>query len=163
MSAPRVWVMRRLYQLAYHVLQFVSFFRRSDGRGVKCVLIHTSRVLLVRHTYGLREIWYLPGGGVRRSETPAEAAVREISEELGLRELPLRELSTVSLRVIRKPVALTGMYAALEDPAVYPDPVEIARAQWFALEDLPRTLGAEVMPLIGMYEKQFGAQRADGT
>jgi len=157
MSVPRVWAMRRIYQLAYHALQVLSIFRRGDGRGVKCVLVNSGRVLLVRHTYGSREVWYLPGGGVHRSETPHEAAVREISEELGLRDLSMRELTTVSLRVIRKPVELTGMYATLDQPTVHPDPVEIAQASWFELDCLPRALGPEVMPLIDMFRQQTKA------
>jgi 8-oxo-dGTP pyrophosphatase MutT (NUDIX family) len=42
------------------------------------------RIILVRHRYmqGL----HLPGGGVSSGEPPAEAIIRELSEELGLTE-----------------------------------------------------------------------------
>lgn len=154
MSTPRVRVMRLLYRIAYWALQLTAIVRPSGGRGVKCVLTHSGRVLLVRHTYGSREVWHLPGGGVHRSETPAAAGAREIREELGLSDLALRELSTVSLRVIRKPVQLTCMHASLEDPTVYPDPVEIAQACWFELDRLPRALGPEVRHLIYLLREQ---------
>ena len=42
-----------------------------------------SALLLVRSSY--RRGWHLPGGGVRRSETPETAAQRELAEEIGLR------------------------------------------------------------------------------
>jgi 8-oxo-dGTP pyrophosphatase MutT (NUDIX family) len=40
------------------------------------------RVLLVDPTY--KDFWNLPGGGVDAGETPYEACVREVREELGL-------------------------------------------------------------------------------
>ena len=47
----------------------------------------TGRVLLVRASSGSQHPgrWFLPGGGVEHGEHPADAAVREIEEETGLR------------------------------------------------------------------------------
>src|SRR5687767_3727656 len=45
------------------------------------VIVRRSRVLLVR----TRHRWQLPGGTLRRRETPREAALREVEEETGLR------------------------------------------------------------------------------
>ena len=40
-------------------------------------------VLLVRHTYGDRSLWSLPGGGFNRENEPADVAIRrELMEEL---------------------------------------------------------------------------------
>ncbi len=41
------------------------------------------RVLLIRNRFGSRR-WTLPGGGIKRSESPKQAAIREVREELGL-------------------------------------------------------------------------------
>jgi len=40
------------------------------------------RIVLVRHSY--RPGWYFPGGGVAPGEPPADCAIRELREEIGL-------------------------------------------------------------------------------
>lgn len=47
-----------------------------------CVFDQDGRVLLVRHVDN--GMWAPPGGGVDPDEAPADAAVREVREELGL-------------------------------------------------------------------------------
>jgi ADP-ribose pyrophosphatase YjhB (NUDIX family) len=151
MSSLRVRALRRLYRVAWRALQLRSVLLPGRGRGVKCVLTHRGRVLLVRHTYGQRRTWYLPGGAVHRGEAPAHAAAREMQEELGLHELQLRELATQDLRLERISVRLTCLHAELTDPRVRVDPVEIAEVGWFALDDLPTPRGSEVGLLLMLY------------
>jgi 8-oxo-dGTP pyrophosphatase MutT (NUDIX family) len=143
-------MMRRLYRVAWRGVQLRSMLGHR-GNGVKCLLTHGGEVLMVRHTYGRRDVWYLPGGGVRRRELPIEAAAREIEEELGLRDLRFSVLATFHTRLERIDVRLTCAHAEVDDPArVLPDPVEIADFGWFAREHLPLRLGSEERYLIGM-------------
>jgi len=44
-------------------------------------MVKGGRILLVRQTD--REIFVLPGGGIEAGETPAQAAAREVMEEVG--------------------------------------------------------------------------------
>ena len=55
-------------------------------------LIHNDTILMVRHVEPSRSYWTLPGGGLEPEETPAEAAVREVWEETGLRVHAIRLL-----------------------------------------------------------------------
>ena len=49
------------------------------------VIIHDQQLLLIeRHRTGQAVYYVLPGGGVEPGETPAQAAVREVKEELGV-------------------------------------------------------------------------------
>jgi NAD+ diphosphatase len=150
MEALRIAGMRGLYRLAYRLMQVRTILLRRPGRGVKCLLTHGDELLLVRHTYGPRGTWQLPGGLARRGEQPVLTASREMGEELGLRDLRLRELRTLEMRLEHMVVHLTAVHAELAGPTVAPNPVEIADARWFALDDLPAPLGVEVEPLLDL-------------
>ena len=50
-----------------------------------------NRILLVEPTY--KDYWELPGGVVDADESPYDAAVRELNEELGLSSTPRRLLA----------------------------------------------------------------------
>jgi 8-oxo-dGTP pyrophosphatase MutT (NUDIX family) len=148
---PRVALLRCVYRVAWRGVQLRAILWRRSSDGVKCVLTHDDEVLLVRHTYGRRDVWYLPGGGVHRGELPLHAAAREMEEELGVRDLRLRELAAFETRLEKIAVRLTCVHAELPDPAaVRADPVEIAHVEWFARNALPTPLGSEERKLIGM-------------
>lgn len=149
--------MRRVYRVAWRGVQLRAMLWRRSSGGVKCVLTRGEQVLLVRHTYGRREVWYLPGGGVHRGEPPLRAAAREMEEELGLRDLELRELATFETRLERIAVRLTCTHAKLPDTAlVRIDPVEIAQVGWFARTKLPTPIGSEERMLVGLVDRGAG-------
>jgi 8-oxo-dGTP pyrophosphatase MutT (NUDIX family) len=104
------------------------------------VLGHGGEVLVVRHTYGPPG-WELPGGGLRRGEDPLVAARREMAEELGLDELPLRKLGVITAEIHGRRVTLHLFAAELTDRVVDADPVEIGAVGW-----LPRAGVIERLP-----------------
>jgi len=71
----------KLRRLGYRALRTWWKIRRPLTVGVRALLLHEGRVLLVRHTY--QEAWYLPGGGVKRGEMLKDAVRREAAEEVG--------------------------------------------------------------------------------
>src|SRR5688572_12646505 len=57
---------------------------RPKAHGVHAVAFTPDgRIVLVRHSYA--KGWRLPGGGMRSDEAPADAILRELREEIGLR------------------------------------------------------------------------------
>ncbi|HEY3828308.1 MAG TPA: NUDIX domain-containing protein [Solirubrobacteraceae bacterium] len=161
MSDLRLAILHGLYRVAWRLVQLRSLLLPGRGRGVKCLLTHEGRVLMVRHTYGARRTWYLPGGAARRHEPPLQAAARELEEELGLRGLLLHDLQTRDIRLERVQVRLTCLHAEVPDPAlVRPDPVEIAEVAWFAPQELPTPRGREVELLLELLADR-GARPSD--
>lgn len=110
------------------------------------------RILFVRHTYGDRDAWELPGGGVHRDEDDVAAARREAREELGIDLDRWRELGAIDGVWHGARLHLACLVADWPG-GVAPDrdPVEIAEVGWFALDDPPRPLGpvaADALPVL---------------
>jgi 8-oxo-dGTP diphosphatase len=133
--------MRRFgYRLAYTGLRLYWFLARPKLSGVKCILTHGERVLLVRHTYGHRG-WDLPGGSVKRGEAPEAAARREMNEELGVSIDGWRALGEFALTIDHHRDRVRCFQAELSDPALTLNLGELAAASWFHREGLPSDLG----------------------
>ena len=125
------------------MLRLLSPLRLRRGRGVKAILTRDDEVLLVMHTYGPRR-WELPGGGVRRAETPLDGIRRELREEIAvaLEATELRALGVERRRANRRVHYFTAELAP--SVAIEPDQREIARAQWHRRGALPVRLRARV-------------------
>ena len=130
-------LMRTAYRVGYRVLRVWWLVRRPNKSGVKCVIARGREVLLVRHTYGPRERWELPGGGVKRREKPVAAARRETREELGIDIRDWRPLGDLFERIDSKRDRLCCFATELGDERIERDPAEIAEARWFDRERLP--------------------------
>lgn len=73
----RIWKVTRFFFRIY------CWLTRPMTLGVRALVRdEQGRILLVRHTYV--DGWYLPGGGVERSETVWTSVERELREEAGV-------------------------------------------------------------------------------
>lgn len=145
---------RVIYRVGYRVLQVVRFVTRAQIGGAKCVASHDGRVLLVRHTYGKRD-WDLPGGAVRRRESPSAAARREFAEELGVDIDTWRDLGDLTMGTGHSHHELHCFHAELPTPDVTLDRGELETSGWFTPTELPDDLSPYVIPILARVGEEF--------
>jgi 8-oxo-dGTP diphosphatase len=94
-------------------------------------------LLLVRLSY--RNSWGVPGGLLKRGETPEEAVRREVREEVGVEVVTVGDPSVVVDEAAqRDDVVYRARLATGEDPGrVRPSSPEIVEARWHPLDALP--------------------------
>jgi 8-oxo-dGTP pyrophosphatase MutT (NUDIX family) len=150
-----VKVRRFAIRCAYVGLRIYWFLTRPQTNGVKCVLTDGNDVLLVRHTYG-RRIWDLPGGTVRRRETPIAAARREMQEELGRRIDKWADLGELYVSADHHHDNLHLFHARVADRRLDIDLTELDKADWFPRDQLPPDLGRSVRPILARVHADQG-------
>jgi 8-oxo-dGTP pyrophosphatase MutT (NUDIX family) len=139
---------RRLgYRLAFRGLQVFWFVARPRKEGVKCLVTDRDRVLLVRHTYGRRS-WDVPGGSIKRRESPLSAARREMNEELGLDGAAWSEIGQLRGRLDYRRDIIHCFRAELAAPRITLDRAELETARWFPRADLPDDLAPYVSQIV---------------
>ncbi len=94
------------------------------------------RILLLEHTYRRGTPWGLPGGWLKRGESPEAGLAREVLEETGLRVSVDRLLAAdfyarSQLDLVYRCTVLEGTYRAT---------AETSSCHWFALHELPALL-----------------------
>lgn len=123
------------YACAYRMMRMYWMLRHPTTHGSLVALWNRGEVLLVRNSYV--PYYSLPGGYVRRGETAREAALRELSEEVGISakpddlELVLEE--THEWEGKHDHVHIFGMIVSPR-PVVAVDHREVVEASWWLPE-----------------------------
>jgi ADP-ribose pyrophosphatase YjhB (NUDIX family) len=120
------------------VLQPLHRQRRGMTLGTRtAVLSEDGAVLLVRHTY--TPGWFLPGGGVERGETLAEASLRELREEACVSAEEEPALHGVFLNDREFPGDHVACFIVRRFRVMpFRPSLEVAEARFFPLVELPR-------------------------
>ncbi|HWF33924.1 MAG TPA: NUDIX domain-containing protein [Solirubrobacteraceae bacterium] len=148
----RKWLLSRCYRVAYQLARVYWFVARPRQRGVKCAITRGDEVLLVRHTYGDRRAWDMPGGAIKRGEAPLAAACRETHEELGLSIADWVALGDFFARYEHRNDTMFCFHAAVDGVTPVADGIEIAEVQWFPTAALPERTGRFVRRILSMSE-----------
>jgi ADP-ribose pyrophosphatase YjhB (NUDIX family) len=129
-----------LGRLAYRIASVLRlgywFVVRPQTSGVKCVVVHEGRWLMVRHTYGNRG-WTFPGGGVHRGETVDAAVRREVREEVGIELQDARLIGSYFSTRNHCRDTVSCFLAEVATSAATADGLEVAATAWVDPERLP--------------------------
>ena len=74
---------RLILKLAYRALLTLWFFTKPTVYGVYIAIWYQADLLMIKNSY--RKRLTIPCGRMKRGEDPAEAAVRELYEEVGIK------------------------------------------------------------------------------
>nr|WP_242604186.1 NUDIX domain-containing protein [Legionella beliardensis] len=120
----------------YHVIKNAIFYLLAKRTiGVRALLLHEDKILLVKHTY--QKGWYTIGGSIEPGETPYQALIRELQEEVGVTLSCRPKLFSVYYSCHEKRDDYIIFYICQlgqQEPVVS---AEIAEQQWFYLQQLP--------------------------
>jgi 8-oxo-dGTP pyrophosphatase MutT (NUDIX family) len=102
------------------------------------VVVRDGQVALVhRPRY---DDWTLPKGKLDRAESFAEAAVREVQEETGLRARPVRELPATNYEVSGRPKIVRYWLMDVEHEGPFVPNDETDELRWMAPDEALRLL-----------------------
>jgi len=97
------------------------------------------RYLLVEAT-GKRGRWVFPKGHIETGETSGEAALREVTEEAGVRALPIRRLRRIEQKQDGKSISIVYFLMSHVGRAA---PLENRRTRWLAFDEAMEALDLE--------------------
>ena len=143
-------MIKYIYRYGWYIARAYWYFRRPSTRGSCAIVQKDKTLLLVRHTYGHRDYWYFPGGGIKRGEDPKAAGERELKEEVGL-SLRLKYLGKIHGTEDWRSITDDYFLGNALDAEVDKDNKEIAEYRWWPMDNIPDSLS----PLSKLAAKKF--------
>ena len=117
--------------------------KKRMGAGA-LIFDENGRFLLVNPTY--KKSWEVPGGIVEAHESPAQACVREVREELGL-DIDLKRLLLVDY-LSDSPEKIEALMFIFEGPILTPTEIEAIKLQEEELSEYRFCTDEEAMMLL---------------
>ena len=141
-------LIKLLRPLLLFLLYSLWFITRPKTSGAKVVIICGDEILLIKTTYGYN--YSIPGGGIKKGETPKDAAIRETFEEVGIHLTDVTPLPTFVTYKEHKEDTVHCFYATVLSKDYKIDSLEIDIAEWHRLDGLPK-LDSVTEKIIELY------------
>ena len=106
----------------------------SKTVGARALVIKGDEILLVKHSY--QSGWYTIGGAVERGESPLNAIIRELAEEVGITAISSLKLMGIYLNDFEKRDDYVALYIVQNFEMHEVQCKEISDKQWFTIAQL---------------------------
>ena len=132
-------------------------YYRNPSPSVSVILIDEVKIALGKRAHS--EKWCLPCGYIEYGESFVDAAVREVSEEMGIDSEPLKIINVVSNNLFSKissiVIVMLSRPLSLEMTV---DSVENIEAQWFDIDSLPELAFDADKYIIGKLKESLSSK-----
>ncbi len=132
----------------------IWFFMLRYSQRTRVLIVSGKQVLVVRSWNGDPR-WELPGGGIRRGESPTRAAAREVLEETGvvLDPAKLRSLGQATTSQFGLKFNFERFVVVLGDlPTPKAKSLDVIEAVWLPLEDAKANAAPYFLDLLGAWK-----------
>ena len=134
---------------------FISHTRLSPA--VITAIIKDGKILMAKHSYGIKNRYGLIAGFIEAGETLEEGVKREIYEEVGLKVKNIKYFGSQSWPFPNS--LMIGFTADYESGDINVDGKEILEAKWFNVKEVPIHSKISIASeLIDWFVKNFSGQ-----
>ena len=120
-----------------------------------CLVSSGSKIALVKNSWG----WSLPGGKIEEGESAADAAAREVGEELGIKVSSLDHIGQREHPQTKKIIHYFASAIAACEPLIPANNIEIERAVWVEAKDVKQYLTRDIYPPLQTKLDEIALQR----
>jgi mutator protein MutT len=136
-------ILHKLWKIKFRIVTSLG----GKTLGARALVISNNHeILLIRHTYS--QGWYTIGGAVESGETPVQAIIRELKEEVGITVLESPRLQAVyySNNEGRDDYVMLYIVEKMNEQNSYCP--EIAEKRWFSFKELPADISPATLRRI---------------
>ena len=134
---PKKYFYKAMYTVLYRMHRGYCSVFRPYVQGAYVLCLHKDQALLIKNSY--KRYWTLPCGGISKNESPQEAAIREVEEEVGL-FLDPEQLEFVQILISREEYKEDRIhlfiYRFVHKPSVRIDHKEVEDFTWIDCHQL---------------------------